>query len=173
MWFLAYSPCFTWSVHMQNFREIGQFLLWCGEKGLSDDFALIDTKLNLSFPDALLLREPRNMNYETIWSEFQVRDPSAKLWVGKGKNIMRLDPGRTRTCNPQIRSLVPYPLGHKAAAYRGRPGSNPTLDIIDFYIRWWNCFNHLISFLPVSSKRACSNSFIIHGLQSFGRNFQS
>ena len=22
------------------------------------------------------------------------------------------DRGRTRTCNPQIRSLVPYPLGH-------------------------------------------------------------
>ena len=24
----------------------------------------------------------------------------------------RIDRGRTRTCNPQIRSLVPYPLGH-------------------------------------------------------------
>ena len=24
------------------------------------------------------------------------------------------DPDRTRTCNPQIRSLMPYPLGHKA-----------------------------------------------------------
>ena len=24
------------------------------------------------------------------------------------------DCGRTRTCNPQIRSLVPYPLGHTA-----------------------------------------------------------
>ena len=23
-----------------------------------------------------------------------------------------IDRGRTRTCNPQIRSLVPYPLGH-------------------------------------------------------------
>ena len=26
-----------------------------------------------------------------------------------------IDPGRTRTCNPQIRSLVPYPLGDKAS----------------------------------------------------------
>ena len=25
-----------------------------------------------------------------------------------------IDRGRTRTCNPQIRSLVPYPLGHTA-----------------------------------------------------------
>ena len=24
------------------------------------------------------------------------------------------DPGRTRTCNPWIRSPVPYPLGHRA-----------------------------------------------------------
>ncbi len=24
------------------------------------------------------------------------------------------DLDRTRTCNPQIRSLMPYPLGHKA-----------------------------------------------------------
>ena len=27
----------------------------------------------------------------------------------------RIDRGRTRTCNPQIRSLVPYPLGHTAS----------------------------------------------------------
>ena len=26
-----------------------------------------------------------------------------------------VDRGRTRTCNPQIRSLVPYPLGHTAS----------------------------------------------------------
>ena len=26
-----------------------------------------------------------------------------------------VDHGRTRTCNPQIRSLVPYPLGHAAS----------------------------------------------------------
>ena len=31
------------------------------------------------------------------------------------------DRDRTRTCNPQIRSLMPYPLGHTAAAY---PASN-------------------------------------------------
>ena len=34
-----------------------------------------------------------------------------------GEKIMtqvkhRIDRDRTRTCNPQIRSLVPYPLGH-------------------------------------------------------------
>ena len=31
----------------------------------------------------------------------------------KKKGVFDLD--RTRTCNPQIRSLMPYPLGHKAA----------------------------------------------------------
>jgi hypothetical protein len=34
------------------------------------------------------------------------------------------DPGRTRTCNPQIRSLVPYPLGHKALA---------SIDFVEYY----------------------------------------
>ena len=28
--------------------------------------------------------------------------------------IKQTDRDRTRTCNPQIRSLVPYPLGHTA-----------------------------------------------------------
>ena len=28
----------------------------------------------------------------------------------------RIDRDRTRTCNPQIRSLVPYPLGHTVSA---------------------------------------------------------
>ena len=27
----------------------------------------------------------------------------------------KIDRDRTRTCNPQIRSLMPYPLGHTAA----------------------------------------------------------
>ena len=27
-----------------------------------------------------------------------------------------IDRDRTRTCNPQIRSLVPYPLGHTVSA---------------------------------------------------------
>ena len=31
------------------------------------------------------------------------------------KNIKKIiDRDRTRTCNPQIRSLMPYPLGHTA-----------------------------------------------------------
>merc|ERR1711867_140456 len=30
----------------------------------------------------------------------------------KDKRSKRIDRDRTRTCNPQIRSLVPYPLGH-------------------------------------------------------------
>ena len=29
-------------------------------------------------------------------------------------NEKKFDPGRTRTCNPQIRNLIPYPLGHRA-----------------------------------------------------------
>ena len=29
-----------------------------------------------------------------------------------------IDLDRTRTCNPQIRSLVPYPLGHKVSRWR-------------------------------------------------------
>ena len=36
----------------------------------------------------------------------------------KYKNISKtIDRDRTRTCNPQIRSLMPYPLGHTAAGY--------------------------------------------------------
>ena len=34
------------------------------------------------------------------------------------KNQKGIDHGRTRTCNPQIRSLVPYPLGHAASLTR-------------------------------------------------------
>ena len=30
----------------------------------------------------------------------------------------KFDPGRTRTCNPLIRSQMPYPLGHRAGLYR-------------------------------------------------------
>ena len=42
---------------------------------------------------------------------------SAQNLSVKGVNWKKkIDPGRTRTCNPQIRSLVPYPLGHKALA---------------------------------------------------------
>ena len=40
-----------------------------------------------------------------IWTK-----PLACLTVRRKIN----DLGRIRTCNPQIRSLVPYPLGHKA-----------------------------------------------------------
>ena len=29
------------------------------------------------------------------------------------KKLKNVDPGRTRTCNPLIRSQMPYPLGHK------------------------------------------------------------
>ena len=36
----------------------------------------------------------------------------AVMNIGKTKTN-RCDPDRTRTCNPQIRSLVPYPLGHR------------------------------------------------------------
>ncbi len=43
------------------------------------------------------------------------------------KNAKFNDPGRTRTCNPQIRSLVPYPLGHRASCYESNVASNPSL----------------------------------------------
>ena len=33
------------------------------------------------------------------------------VFVELSKNV---DPGRTRTCNPLIRSQMPYPLGHRA-----------------------------------------------------------
>ena len=29
--------------------------------------------------------------------------------------VKSFDPGRTRTCNPLIRSQMPYPLGHRAS----------------------------------------------------------
>ena len=37
-----------------------------------------------------------------------------EAFVGKS-----FDRDRTRTCNPQIRSLMPYPLGHAAADEEG------------------------------------------------------
>ena len=36
-------------------------------------------------------------------------------YVGNYQKKRNFDLDRTRTCNPQIRSLMPYPLGHKAA----------------------------------------------------------
>ena len=35
--------------------------------------------------------------------------------MGRVKGGKHFDRDRTRTCNPQIRSLMPYPLGHTAA----------------------------------------------------------
>ena len=35
-----------------------------------------------------------------------------KTFLGRKK----FDPGRTRTCNPLIRSQMPYPLGHRATS---------------------------------------------------------
>ena len=32
-----------------------------------------------------------------------------------GRAKVFIAPDRTRTCNPQIRSLVPYPLGHRSS----------------------------------------------------------
>ena len=36
-----------------------------------------------------------------------------KMYFCNERKKVDLDLDRTRTCNPQIRSLVPYPLGHK------------------------------------------------------------
>ena len=38
------------------------------------------------------------------------------LWIPFSKTQKVFDHGRTRTYNPQIRSLVPYPLGHAATS---------------------------------------------------------
>ena len=44
------------------------------------------------------------------WKSFQNSGRSVlSCVVGK-----KVDPGRTRTCNPLIRSQMPYPLGHRA-----------------------------------------------------------
>ena len=42
---------------------------------------------------------------------------SSKILI-KSKKKFYIDRDRTRTCNPQIRSLMPYPLGHTAAGYK-------------------------------------------------------
>ena len=39
----------------------------------------------------------------------------------------RIDRDRTRTCNPQIRSLVPYPLGHTVLSVRWISPIKPSL----------------------------------------------
>ena len=56
-----------------------------------------------------------NMNiYETKW--FLQNNSLAHCFVSitypSAQNQKEIDRDRTRTCNPQIRSLVPYPLGH-------------------------------------------------------------
>jgi hypothetical protein len=53
------------------------------------------------------------------------------------------DLGRTRTCNPQIRSLVPYPLGHKATLilvfrFISRPSTFPWKK---YWIRYSNRYS--------------------------------
>ena len=40
------------------------------------------------------------------------------------------DLDRTRTCNPQIRSLMPYPLGHKAGLTK--EGKTRTYELTNF-----------------------------------------
>ena len=40
-------------------------------------------------------------------------DSSCVLNLNLQELVKRFAPGRTQTCNPQIRSLVPYPLGHR------------------------------------------------------------
>ena len=45
------------------------------------------------------------------------------------KQLKNFDHDRTRTCNPQIRSLVPYPLGHMV---RGDSKHNQTKERADF-----------------------------------------
>ena len=41
----------------------------------------------------------------------------------------RNDRDRTQTCNPQIRSLVPYPLGHMVVDERNKRASSSNLEI--------------------------------------------
>ena len=55
-------------------------------------------------------------NAERLW--VQLPPPQTSLLCGMivilcvRKKVFPTDHDRTRTCNPQIRSLVPYPLGH-------------------------------------------------------------
>ena len=61
-----------------------------------------------------------------VWNSFHMRRASGSRW-GNARRFLKpneyvtsfakvnLDRDRTRTCNPQIRSLVPYPLGHTAS----------------------------------------------------------
>jgi hypothetical protein len=68
----------------------------CGEDGMTKWLAQSQIYSNFSAVSTSL--------------QFDCDENSLKSNATKEKN----DPGRTRTCNPQIRSLVPYPLGHRA-----------------------------------------------------------
>ena len=72
-------------------------------------------------------REPRGDNKGTqfglgcrlfvFWYVVFKTPDSGGMMVPLVLNIFidkNLDPGRTRTCNPLIRSQMPYPLGHRA-----------------------------------------------------------
>ena len=56
---------------------------------------------------------------DKILSFFEKCDKNLKKMTYKSKNKkVIIDHDRTRTCNPQIRSLVPYPLGHMVSLYQ-------------------------------------------------------
>ena len=47
----------------------------------------------------------------------QELDENTKKNVNSTPSEKNTDRDRTRTCNPQIRSLMPYPLGHTTPSY--------------------------------------------------------
>ena len=47
-------------------------------------------------------------------NEGEIRNENM-LMLDTGRAKVFIAPDRTRTCNPQIRSLVPYPLGHRSS----------------------------------------------------------
>ena len=61
-----------------------------------------------------------------VWSYYLIMNSSSWQWnfIPRRRQIhftwffKSVDLGRTRTCNPLIRSQMPYPLGHKTLCYR-------------------------------------------------------
>ena len=73
---------------------------------------------------------------------------------GENENV---DPGRTRTCNPLIRSQMPYPLGHRTS------GNNASA----FLHLIFNHCNHHTIFRCKNKPRLCLKVPTKHGIAIF------
>ena len=90
---------YVWVFFLKEIQRIGVIM---------SSFAIVSSHLQWLSTDSLSVKY--------VWVKFVER---AFAKVGRVSCLIcekkfLLDPGRIRTCNPLIRSQMPYPLGHRA-----------------------------------------------------------